>query len=264
MVSRLTYGGLKTHTGEVFGRLDHTSGVFLKGLVGAGSIVSGNLNDEDFPPVISPYSSTSSDQKNGGPAFVNVDAGINFVKGGDFRIGAFVGYHYLGEKVSAYGCSQIATNPAVCAGTIPSSVLVITQNNNWHALRLGLDAELALFDRMKLNLDAAWLPIVRLNGQDFHWLRIGSGFGDFTGSLPEDGNGRGYQLEAVLSYKVTDTIDIGVGGRYWHMQTAGNTHFENHVVGFTASPQPVNWKTDHYGVFLQANFRFGPYPAGIN
>jgi hypothetical protein len=30
-------------------------------------------------------------------------------------------------------------------------------------------------------------------------------------------------------------------------------------VGFAASPQPVEWKTDIYGVFVQGSFKFGPY-----
>jgi hypothetical protein len=46
------------------------------------------------------------------------------------------------------------------------------------------------------------------------------------------------------------------------MQTKGDTHFEGNVIGFTASPQPVEWKTDIYGVFVQGSFKFGPYVAG--
>jgi hypothetical protein len=56
-------------------------------------------------------------------------------------------------------------------------------------------------------------------------------------------------------------VSIGIGGRYWHMQTHGLTHFENHVVGFVAFPQPVEWKVDVYGMFLQLNLKFGPYPV---
>ena len=40
-----------------------------------------------------------------------------------------------------------------------------------------------------------WLPaFVNLSGKDFHWLRIGS---DFSGGIPEDGWGWGYQLEGL-------------------------------------------------------------------
>jgi hypothetical protein len=34
------------------------------------------------------------------------------------------------------------------------------------------------------------------------------------------------------------------------MQTRGFTHFENHVIGFTAVPQVLEWKTQNYGGFL--------------
>jgi len=42
------------------------------------------------------------------------------------------------------------------------------------------------------------------------------------------------------------------------MQSHGYAHFEDHVVGIAAVPQVLNWKTDHYGVFLQGAYAFGP------
>ena len=45
------------------------------------------------------------------------------------------------------------------------------------------------------------------------------------------------------------------------MQTKGLTHFEGHINGFEALAQPVDWKTDNYGVFLQTSLKFGPYPV---
>jgi opacity protein-like surface antigen len=264
LVSRLTYDGLRSHAGEAFFRVDHNHGWFLKGYVGAGSIGQGSLNDEDFPPVIAPYSSTHSNQNEGALVYANVDAGFSIIKGSGWRLGAFAGYHYLQEKVSAFGCSQLAANPLICIPPIPAAFVVINQNNDWHSLRLGVDGDLKFGDRVKLHVEGAWLPYVMLDGADTHWLRIGSFPGAFTGPIPEDGKGWGYQLEAVLSYRLTNNVSLGVGGRYWHMQTSGSTHFENHVVGMSASPQPVKWKTDHYGVFVQGSFKFGPYPAGLH
>jgi outer membrane protease len=261
LVSRLTYGGLNTHAGEIYGRADTTMGFFIKGNVGAGSFTNGTLIDEDFPPGISPYSRTTSDDKGSYLRYATIDVGADLLRGSNYRLGVFAGYNYLGESVSAYGCGQIAANPFVCEGGAPGNLLVITQQNNWNSLRVGGSAEIR-YDRLKLGLDAAWLPYVMLNGTDTHWLRIGSNPGDFTGPLPEDGTGTGYQLEAVLSYRVNEMLDVGVGGRYWHMQASGNTHFEGHIVGFQAAPQPVDWQTDHYGVFVQAGLKLGPYPIG--
>jgi hypothetical protein len=260
LVSRLTYNNFSIFSAEAFGRFDLNTGWFLKGFVGGGGFRRGTLTDEDFPPFIVPYSATLSALDNSFPFYGSIDAGYNIFRGPDFRIGAFAGYNYLREVTSAQGCTQVGSNPFVCGNVVvPGTIKVITQDNNWNALRLGLDGAVDVTDRLKLGIDAAWLPFVWLSGTDSHWLRIGSDPGDFTGAIPEDGRGWGYQLEAFASYRVTDALSVGVGGRYWHMQTNGATHFEGHVVGFDAAPQPVAWKTDSYGVFVQTSLKFGPY-----
>jgi hypothetical protein len=261
LVSRLSYNNLSIFSAEGFARFDLNTGWFFKGLVGGGGFRNGTLTDEDFPPGITPYSATLSVMDDSFPAYATIDAGYNLVRGPDFRVGAFAGYAYLREVVSAQGCGQVGLNPFICGMfVIPATIKVITQSNDWHAVRIGLDGAVDLTDRLKLSADAAFLPFVALNGTDAHWLRIGKDPGDFTGPVPEDGTGWGYQIEGILSYRVKDGISVGVGARYWHMQTSGLTHFENHIVGFQALPQPVDWKTDNYGVFLQTSLKFGPYP----
>jgi hypothetical protein len=262
LVSRLTYDNLSMFSAEAYGRFDLNTGWFVKGLVGGGGFRKGTLTDEDFPPGIAPYSATLSTLDDSFPFYASFDVGYNVFRGPDFRVGAFVGYNHLHEVVSAEGCGQIATNPFICGFfTIPETFKVITQDNNWNSLRVGLNGDVDITPRLKLGVDAAWLPMVWLRGADAHWLRISTLAGDFSGPIPEDGTGWGYQLEGVLSYRVTDYITVGVGGRYWHMQTNGVTHFEGKVNGFVAAPQPVDWKTDNYGVFLQAGLKFGPYPT---
>jgi hypothetical protein len=59
---------------------------------------------------------------------------------------------------------------------------------------------------------------------------------------------------------MTPQSSIGVGARYWHMQAKGDSHFEGHVIGEDTFAQPVDWKTDIYGVFVQGTYKFGPYP----
>jgi hypothetical protein len=260
MASRLTYSNLIANSGEIYGRLAATNGWFIKGYVGLGKITKGNLQDEDFPPGTTPYSSTTSDQHNGYLDYASADVGYNFVRGGDFSLGAFVGFHYFNEVVNAYGCTQTAGNPTICQPPLPTGFEIISQNNKWESLRLGLTGTVMFADRFKLSVDAAWLPYVRLFGDDSHLLRIGTAVGDFTGPIPETGSGDGYQLEAMLSYQLTPNANIGIGGRYWHMQTDGYSHFENMVVGFNTVAQPSNWKTDIFGVFVQAGYKFGPYP----
>jgi hypothetical protein len=259
MVSRLTYKSLNTYSGELYGRVATWNGMFVKGYVGAGDIKGGHLQDEDFPPIdfglfISPdYSSTNSDQHSGTLVYASGDLGYDVLRGGTYRVGLFAGYHYFNESVKAFGCTQTAGNPFICQPSIPASIPVIKQDNQWQAVRLGVDGSIFIGDRFALTAEAVWLPYLTLDGADNHLLRP-----DLAGGIHEDGTGRGYQLEALLSYKITPFSSVGVGGRYWHVQSNGNTHFE--AVG--GLPQPVNWKSDIFGVFLQGSLLFGVYPDG--
>ena len=132
LVSRLTWTDLTAHSAETFLRLDHRgTGLFVKGSLGAGSIVGGNLQDEDFPPGVAPYSSTNSQQRDGDMRYYNVDVGWSFWRTPDHRIGAFVGYGVWDERVRAFGCQQTATNPGICVPPIPSSALGISRGSDW-------------------------------------------------------------------------------------------------------------------------------------
>jgi hypothetical protein len=264
LVSRLDYKSMDIFTGEAFTRFDFNTGWFAKAYLGGGGLFGGEMIDEDFPPVTSPYSATVSDQRRAYIAYASGDLGIKLIRGPDFHVGAFVGYHFMRDHGVAFGCRQIATNPMICGGGgVPGEVRVISQNNDWHSLRVGLEGAVE-YDRWKLAIDAAWLPYARLDGWDAHWLRIGTVPGAFTGKIPEDGDGWGFQLDGFLSYRVTDQLSVGLGGRWWKIKSEGHTHFENRVVGVNAVPQVVKWKAEHFGVFLQSSFKFGPYPLAAN
>lgn len=250
LVSRLTYQKMATVAGEIFGRLDLDNGWFVKGLAGGGFLLGGQLIDEDFPPLTIPYSSTTSDQRNGTLLYGSFDGGLKLAYGPDFYLGVFAGYFVLAERVDAYGCTQTATNPVICSfGSVGSSTRVISQSNTWQALRVGVDAMVKLGDNVTLAVDAAWLPLVWLNGADTHWLRIGT---TFNGPTPEDGTGTGWQVDAFLNYQVTPLFGIGVGGRYWEMATDGFAHFEVSALCGCGGPQVLRWRTRHIGGFIQA------------
>jgi outer membrane protease len=251
VLSRLTYSGLTANSGEVYARAETISGIFVKGYAGLGGIGKGSLNDEDFPPGIDPYSSTLSKQQNGQLSYLSADIGYEIVTGPRYRVGAFAGYHYFAERVNAFGCTQVATNPFVCVPAIPSSVLGITEDAKWNAARLGLAADVKLTDCLKLTIDAAWVPYATITASDTHWLRLGT---SFSGPIPESGSGSGAQIEAALSYQFTNAFSFGVGARYWHMETRGSADFGAVVAG--AQPQPVNFVTDRFGAYLQGAYRF--------
>jgi opacity protein-like surface antigen/outer membrane protease len=256
MVSRLTYSDITAHTAESFVRVDHWSGAFVKGYLGTGPTASGRLKDEDFPPFIDPQSATTSSLQDGALTYGSFDVGYSFLRGPRYRLGAFAGYHYYHETLNALGCAQIGANPGICNPAISSNILGITNDGVWHSVRLGVNGELMLTDRLKLGAEAAWLPYTSLSSSDTHWLRLNQP-GGFSGPIPETGTGnRGYQLEAILGYQVTEALSVGAGGRYWHMETSGNSDFTNSVFGGFGAPQPLNFKSDRYGGFVQAAFRF--------
>jgi hypothetical protein len=255
VVSRLTYDGLTAHAAEVFGRIDHPVGLFLKGYAGLSGLRKGSLNDEDFAPFIDPYSSTMSDQRDGRLNYVTADIGYTFWQSPMFSLAGFAGYNYLHERTNAHGCNQIASNPFVCVPTIAPAVLGITEEADFHSTRLGIAAEVKFFDRFKLSAEAAWLPLVKLSAADTHWLRLGGQVGDFSGPIPEGGSGNGVQLESLLSFQATKHFSLGVGARYWQLETKGTTDFTGVVVGLPASAQPVTFTTERYGVFVQGAYR---------
>jgi hypothetical protein len=257
--SRLTYSGLTSGTFEGFGRLDATFGSFFRGYAGFSGLKHGSLNDEDFPPGLSPYSNTLSQQGGGKLAYGSIDFGQVLVVRERARWSVFAGYGYLNESVSAYGCAQVAGNPFICAPALNPGLLAITEESRWQFARVGILGEFKLLDCLTLSAEVAWLPFEQVTAQDTHWLRLGSSLFDIAGAVPERGSGNGVQLEGILSYQATDKISLGLGARYWHLQTRGNTDFETAIVGFPSPvEQPLNFSTTRYGGFAQGAYRFGP------
>ena len=245
-LSRLTYTNLQAHSGEVFGRVEHLSGFFVKGFGGGGAITGGNLQDEDFPPVTFPYSSTNSDQRDGRLAYATVDLGWTWRSEG-IKLGFFGGYFYNFERVNAFGCTQTAANPRIC-GVLPisSSVLVITQDTSWNAVRVGFNGEWRFGGGWRAGLDMAWIPWTWLNANDTHWLR--------PFSAPEDGSSfSNVQIEALLGYQFTNGISVALGGRYWRIDSS----FAQTVPSLSGVPQTISLNSQRWGGFLQASYKFG-------
>jgi hypothetical protein len=256
LVSRLTYQGMTANSGEGYFRVDGSSGLltgfFLKGYAGGGVISGGNLIDEDFqlPPPGPPTSSTTS-SLSGSLGFASVDLGYSLfddtwaqaVRRGDgsnaMRLGAFVGYHYWQETANAAGCAPTGASPSVCAApfTIPSSVLVVTEQDKWNSLRLGVTGDVLLSSRFRLTGEIAYVWTSQ-SALDTHFFTFGPD--------PASGNGKGFQTEAVLNYQLTDYFYVGLGGRWWHLNT-------NSVDSFG---QLLTYTTDRYGGFLQAGLQW--------
>jgi len=247
MNSRLTYENVTAWSGETFARLDHKTGFFVKGFLGAGGVTGGALIDEDFPGFGGAYSSTTTALK-GSIGYANVDLGYSFLQAPGAKVGAFVGYNYFTQHINGFGCTQVAGD-TTCVGVDPN-FQVFGEDERYDSLRLGLTAEFMLGEKWKFSAEAAYLPRVKLTAQDDHNLR--------ELFLVETANqGDGAMLEAILGYSVTPNWNVGVGGRYW----AWNMHDGQVYFDFLGSgptiPQYGRYNSERYGVFVQSDYRWG-------
>jgi hypothetical protein len=111
------------------------------------------------------------------------------------------------------------------------------------------------WNRVKIGGDVAYLPYVRFDGLDNHWLR------DVPTWFTQWGTGRGVQAELIASYLVTDNFTVGVGGRYWTMWTTNGefncTGCNKAAPTVTSESSPFKGNAERYGMFVQASYKFG-------
>ena len=247
LASRLTYDSDGTNGAELFARVDTDFDLMVKGVLGGG-VGGGDMNDEDWglpsPPFVAavPYSNTLSgvDERIN---YAIIDVGYDWWRGDGYKVAPFIGYSYFQQNMQALGCQQIANPNSDCAHAIPESVTGITEDDTWSALRLGTAVNFELAPHLALSGEAAFLPYVSFTGTDDHVLR----------SLlsPEDGHGLGVQLQAMLSYAVTDALSVGVGGRYWSLwTTSGNVNF-----GGIGEFVPMRYAAEQAHLLLQASYK---------
>ena len=242
---------MQSHSLEIFARVDHSSGLFWKGYAGGGLLTQGNLQDEDFPPVITPYSSTNSTLQNQSLGYISFDFGGALLRGSDFRVDGFVGYHYLHWRMKAFGCQQTATNPDICTGGIPTSVAAIVEDDTWQALRVGLNADVPLVDRWRLNLEArlSALCLVLRHRQSPVAARSAVSHVSETAMAGATSSRRCSPTRWTTPSASGSAAATGT----WR---AAATRISRMLGGF---PQPLDFKTNIYGVFLQGSYRFGPF-----
>lgn len=250
-ISRLDYWRRHAATPEVFGRVDHPSGVFVKAKAGIGNLDAGELVNQDFPPIVLGYSRTSHALHDGVLGYWTADLGYTFLErrapslDGRYRLGLFAGYHGNREQMSADGCRQtVAGQPDfICVPSIGNERIVISQSNVWDGLRLGLAGDLDLGTGTTLTAEASWLRL-SLNGHDTHHLRAPpncAGGSCFTSPQRETGEGKGMEIEVALKHHLTPNVSLGAGARYWRYwptQRAAHLRFQDGA----ARTLPLPWR----------------------
>ena len=217
ITSQLTYDNMRGNSGEVFARLDTPLQVFVKGFGGRGIISSGKMTDEDWglaPPATNfpvSFEVTESNVSRSSLQYAAADIGFNAMRDRNYKLGPFIGYSYFKQTMNAFGCVQLVVPGSVCDPPFPANVHNITQEDRWESLRLGISAEAEVGDRFRISGDVAYLPFARYKGLDVHRLR------QPVTLFPEEGTGRGVQADVILSYRATEQLTLGVGGRYWSM-----------------------------------------------
>jgi opacity protein-like surface antigen len=254
-LSRLTYKGSTNVTAEPYFKLEMPDwSMYVSGYAGIGQQSGGKLQDEDFPPGISPYSSTNSSLQSGSLEYGVIDVGYNPFISDWYKVGGFVGYSLENDGYNAYGCTQTATNPAVCgAGDgVGAANLTISDSFSWNAARVGLSGSVKLPMGWTLSGDAAWLPFINVSETNYHYLRMP---GDFSGPLPGTGSGSmGFQMEATADYMITPNFDIGIGARYWSLAAKGHINFQDVTAG--GGPQVANFSSQRMQAFVQTGYHF--------
>ncbi len=249
--SRLTWEDMKTHGGEFFGRVDTPLGLFVKGFVGGARNGRGHINDEDWSNSFSgfPYSNTNSESNNS-ISYWTVDVGYTWLRDKTYNVAFFLGYNRYKNDMEAFGCVQLSLSRQPCPNipNITPATYILGEFDKWASLRVGFAGDLMLAPGLKLRGDIAYLADVRFRGVDHHPLRDeGSRFSD------EEGRGRGVQVEAILSYDVTNYFSVGAGARYWAMFVPnGQVNFFN-----TGQIIPMRFAAEQAAAFLQASYKFG-------
>jgi opacity protein-like surface antigen len=256
VTSRLTYDGVQTNSAELFGRIESPWNVFLKGYVGAGQTGRGNNSDEDsyvnLNGVRAPYSNAYSPKVDGGIAYAVADLGYDVIRNKNSKLGVFAGYFYFHQLMNRYNCVQIANPQGSCEPPnetpTPPNVVRFQEIDTWQAVRVGLSGETMLTDRLKLGIDAAYLPFLVFDGNDNH-------FRNPIVQFPASSRGgQGVQVEALLSYYLTDRFAVGVGGRYWTMWTTNGEFVNTNQPGVSRYYRAA---FEQAGAFVQASYTFG-------
>jgi outer membrane protease len=189
--------------------------------------------------------------------YAAADIGYNVFRNPNYKVGPFVGYSYFRQSLNAFGCTQLTTPGSACDPPFPSNKPIISEDETWQSLRVGVSAAATIWNRFEINGDVAYLPYAQYSGLDSHLARPSILY------FPQTGTGRGVQTELILTYLMTENLKLGIGGRYWAMWTDGARQGCRGAcsgTGDEVNSAPYTADTERFGGFVQASYRFTTQP----
>jgi hypothetical protein len=255
--STLDWTGLTAHTGELFARVTHDTGFYLKGTIGGGDIGSGKIVDRDFFAGPIKFSDTTSLVRDGNVRYGTIDVGWGtpLARGGD-RIGAFIGFQYWNERAIAFGavCNPDDVGGFFCGppGTVvvPFDIASLGYQPTAYGIRIGFDARYEFAPGFTISGEASFLPYVHLKNLDSHFLRL-----DLAPSpniIDSAKAAIGFTAEAFINYAITRHVEIGVGARYWGVYSRRGDVWFLPAGGGLAGPFPIrNLDMQRFGLLVQ-------------
>jgi hypothetical protein len=260
--SRLRYQELEGRSGEIEVRGDEVgTGLFGKAMLGLGRISSGTMNDQDWLTGQVLFSDTTSQVRNGTLAYVVIDGGSRLaaLSAGPISTGIFAGYGFWRENAPAYGarCNPDDMGNVFCpldVDLISPATTGVTNQVNWHMLRLGAETNLKIGSILTLSGEVAVIPIAFLANDDFHHYRSD------LGPVPNvfhQAPAFGIQAQAVANIHLTPNWSVGAGARYWQIETyerVGSTKF-GHVASWPHAGLN-RMDSSRYGILATSALRF--------
>ena len=250
--------------GEVFARLDHLpSGVFVKGLVGGGTLIGGDIDDRDFLVDQFKFSDTTSDVQQRQPELRHDRRRLGLFAAARACVSAFfAGYHYWHEKVTAYGlvCNAATRSWAVLRSSA-GTVLLDTAGAE-------LRADLACGAHRRRTQGSDRRPLVGQRRDRRRSLcgvaeqgqpSAAAGHGAISArrrtSSPTSQYGYGVEAELFVNYAVTPNIEVGAGVRYWGLPSRnGGVTLRTDLR--RQRSRSTNFDQQRYGVLLHVKGTF--------
>jgi hypothetical protein len=218
--STLTYDNLDANVLELNARKSFGEGAFVKGNIGLGKINTGTFTDQDF--FISgggPVRTQTVSAVDGKLHYATLDFGREVWRRGNSTFGVFAGYQLWSERVDGHGFSD-SFGPR----GLSDDVLAISNDLTWKSFRLGAEMR-KQNGRTRFTAELALIPYATYRNEDSHYLRQSPSDLGPVPNVIATGKGYGGQLELEVRRSYPDYwgLDLGIGYRYWRLESTKGT-----------------------------------------